>query len=109
MNFKAGDVVAVDFPGVNGVKRRPAIVLSSITYHKNRSDVIVGLLTSQSSSLGIASVKSDNMLSFESSLSVQSIVQSTIVNPGTCSKSRRLHVTTVAPIDSAIAAIRISF
>lgn len=36
MNFKAGDVVAVDFPGVNGIKRRPAVVLSSMTYHKNR-------------------------------------------------------------------------
>ena len=53
MNFKAGDVVAVDFPGVNGIKRRPAVVLSSMTYHKNRPDVIVGLLTSQSGSLGV--------------------------------------------------------
>ncbi len=53
MNFKAGDVVAVDFPGVNGIKRRPAIVLSSMTYHQNRPDVIVGLLTSQSGSLGV--------------------------------------------------------
>jgi mRNA interferase MazF len=53
MNFKAGDVVAVDFPGVNGIKRRPAVVLSSATYHANRPDVIVGLLTSQSGSLGV--------------------------------------------------------
>jgi mRNA interferase MazF len=53
MNFKAGDVVAVDFPGVNGIKRRPAVVLSSKTYHTNRPDVIVGLLTSQSGSLGV--------------------------------------------------------
>jgi len=53
MNFKAGDVVAVDFPGVNGIKRRPAVILSSGTYHANRPDAIVGLLTSKKGSLGI--------------------------------------------------------
>jgi mRNA interferase MazF len=30
----AGDVVTVDFPGVTGVKRRPAVVLSSSDYHQ---------------------------------------------------------------------------
>ncbi len=44
---KPGDVVLLDFPGVTGVKRRPSIVLSSDTYHKNRPDIIVGLITSQ--------------------------------------------------------------
>lgn len=53
MNWKAGDVVAVDFPGVNGIKRRPVVILSSQTYHANRPDVIVGLLTSKKGSLGI--------------------------------------------------------
>jgi mRNA interferase MazF len=53
VRFKAGDVVAVDFPGVNGIKRRPAVVLSSATYHANRPDIIVGLLTSQTASLGV--------------------------------------------------------
>ena len=42
-----GDVVLLDFPGVTGVKRRPTVVLSSNTYHKNRPDLIVGLITSQ--------------------------------------------------------------
>jgi mRNA interferase MazF len=28
-----GDVVVVDFPGVMGIKRRPAVVVSSDTYH----------------------------------------------------------------------------
>ncbi len=45
--FKAGDVVVLDFPGVNGTKRRPAVVLSSYTYHAHRPDCIVGLITSQ--------------------------------------------------------------
>ena len=45
MTFNPGDVVTVDFPGVTGVKRRPAVVLSSATYHANRPDVIVGLIT----------------------------------------------------------------
>jgi mRNA interferase MazF len=51
--FNSGDVVTVDFPGVTGVKRRPAVVLSSTTYHSNRPDVIVGLITSQTKGLGI--------------------------------------------------------
>jgi mRNA interferase MazF len=42
-------VVVVDFPGVTGVKRRPAVVLSSDTYHSARPDLIVGLITSQTS------------------------------------------------------------
>lgn len=53
MIFKPGDVVTVDFPGVSGVKRRPAVVLSSAIYHANRPDVIVGLITTQTAGLGI--------------------------------------------------------
>jgi mRNA interferase MazF len=52
VTFNPGDVVTVDFPGVTGVKRRPAIVLSSATYHTTRPDVIVGLITSQTPTLG---------------------------------------------------------
>lgn len=46
--LSAGDVVTIDFPGVTGVKRRPAVVLSSGVYHAERPDIIVGLITSQS-------------------------------------------------------------
>ncbi len=53
MTFNAGDVVTVDFPGVTGIKRRPAVVLSSATYHANRPDVIVGLITTQTTVLGV--------------------------------------------------------
>ena len=42
-----GDIVAVDFPGVTGVKRRPAIVVSTDEYHRHRPDVILGIITSQ--------------------------------------------------------------
>lgn len=45
--FNPGDVITVDFPGVTGVKRRPAVVLSSPIYHASRPDVVVGLITSQ--------------------------------------------------------------
>ena len=45
--LKPGDVVVVDFPGVTGIKRRPAVVVSSDAYHSARPDVIVGLITSQ--------------------------------------------------------------
>lgn len=44
---KPGDVVTVDFPGVTGIKRRPAVVVSTDTYHRIRPDAILGLLTSQ--------------------------------------------------------------
>jgi mRNA interferase MazF len=48
-----GDIVTVDFPGVTGVKRRPAVVLSSTEYHSIRPDVIIGLITSQTKGLNI--------------------------------------------------------
>jgi mRNA interferase MazF len=44
--FSPGDIVTIDFPGVTGVKRRPAVVLSSEVYHKSRPDIVVGLITS---------------------------------------------------------------
>jgi mRNA interferase MazF len=53
VSFNPGDVVTVDFPGVTGTKRRPAVVLSSETYHQSRPDVVVGLITSQTKGLGI--------------------------------------------------------
>ncbi|BBC26146.1 type II toxin-antitoxin system PemK/MazF family toxin [Pseudanabaena sp. ABRG5-3] len=52
MKVKSGDVVTVDFPAVTGIKRRPAVILSSEIYHTNRPDVIVGLITSQTKNLG---------------------------------------------------------
>ncbi len=45
--LKPGDVVVVDFPGVTGIKRRPAVVLPSDAYHSARPDVILGLITGQ--------------------------------------------------------------
>jgi mRNA interferase MazF len=45
--FNPGDVVTVNFPGVTGVKRGPAVILSSTAYHASRPDVVVGLITSQ--------------------------------------------------------------
>ncbi|CAK0741159.1 mRNA interferase MazF [Gammaproteobacteria bacterium] len=49
--FNPGDVVVLDFPGVTGIKRRPAVVLSSTVYHASRPDVVVGLITSQAIAL----------------------------------------------------------
>ena len=39
--------MTVDFPGTQGIKRRPAVVVSSSIYHLHRPDVIVGIVTSQ--------------------------------------------------------------
>lgn len=42
-----GDVVTVDFVAATGVKRRPAVVVSSDLYHAHRPDLILGVLTTQ--------------------------------------------------------------
>lgn len=54
-----GDIVTVDFPGATGIKRRPAVIISTSVYHHSRPDVILGLLTSQS---GKASAPTDYLL-----------------------------------------------
>ncbi len=43
----SGAIVVVDFPGVTGVKRRPAVIISSALYHRERPDMILGIITSQ--------------------------------------------------------------
>jgi mRNA interferase MazF len=53
VNLSPGDIVTVDFPSVTGVKRRPAVVLSSTEYHSIRPDVIIGLITSQTKGLSV--------------------------------------------------------
>lgn len=55
----AGDVVTVDFPGAQGVKRRPAVVLSSAAYHAERPDMILGVLTTN---VGAARTSMDHLL-----------------------------------------------
>lgn len=47
---KQGDVVTVDFAGATGVKRRPCVVVSSDTYHSQRPDLILGVLTTNTNS-----------------------------------------------------------
>jgi mRNA interferase MazF len=50
-----GAIVVVDFPGVTGIKHRPAVVVSSPLYHRERPDVIFGIITSQIASATAAS------------------------------------------------------
>lgn len=57
--IRPGDVVAADFPGAMGVKRRPAVVVSSDSYHQARPDVILGLLTTR---IAAATQSSDYVL-----------------------------------------------
>lgn len=54
-----GEVIWIDFPGVVQTKRRPAVILSSASYHSTRPDVIVGLITSQTNK---ASTPTDHVL-----------------------------------------------
>lgn len=57
--IRPGDVVTADFPGATGVKRRPAVVVSSDLYHQTRPDVVLGLLTSR---IAAATQPSDHVL-----------------------------------------------
>lgn len=45
--MKPGSVVVVNFPGATGIKRRPAIVVSTALYHAERPDVILAAVTTQ--------------------------------------------------------------
>jgi mRNA interferase MazF len=45
--MKPGSVVIVNFPGATGVKRRPAVVVSTQLYHAERPDVILAVVTTQ--------------------------------------------------------------
>ena len=45
--MKTGTVVTAEFQGVVSAKRRPAVVLSSEKYHRERPDVILAVITSQ--------------------------------------------------------------
>jgi mRNA interferase MazF len=45
--LKPGDVVVGAFPGALATKTRPAVVLSTGDYHRQRPYVVVGLITTQ--------------------------------------------------------------
>ena len=44
------EIVIINFQGAAGIKRRPAIIVSSDEYHKTRPDVILVVITTQISS-----------------------------------------------------------
>nr|WP_202895947.1 type II toxin-antitoxin system PemK/MazF family toxin [Iningainema tapete] len=69
--------MTVDFPGVTGVKRRPAVALSSATYHVTRPDLIVGLITTQTTALGTTDYVLQDWA--EAGLRVASVFRSFIV------------------------------
>jgi mRNA interferase MazF len=48
MNY--GEIVTVNFQGTTGIKRRPAIIVSTDEYHKTRPDIILAVITTQISS-----------------------------------------------------------
>lgn len=56
---KPGTVVTVDFLGAQGVKRRPALVVSTDAYHAARPDVVLAAITSQT---GAAAAPTDYVL-----------------------------------------------
>ena len=47
-SFEPGDVILVPFPFTDqqSTKKRPAVIVSSIAYHRTRSDIIILALTS---------------------------------------------------------------
>ena len=59
ISVEAGDIVLLDFPGVQKTKRRAAVIVSARVYHRERPDVIVGLITTQ---LDAATASTDHRL-----------------------------------------------
>jgi mRNA interferase MazF len=57
--LKSGDVIIADFPGVTGVKRRPAVVISTVDYHTALRDVILGAVATN---LAIATTPTDHLI-----------------------------------------------
>ncbi len=45
--MKPGTIVTAEFQGVVSTKRRPAVVVSSEAYHRERPDVVLAVVTSQ--------------------------------------------------------------
>jgi mRNA interferase MazF len=45
--MKAGTVVTAEFQGVESTKRRPAVIVSSEAYHRERPDAILAVVTGQ--------------------------------------------------------------
>ncbi|BCM89810.1 hypothetical protein IAD21_01658 [Abditibacteriota bacterium] len=72
--LQAGDVVQAEFPGSQGIKKRPCIVISSEIYHKTRPDVLLTVVTSN---IAIATAPTDYVLYDweEGGLSVPSAVR----------------------------------
>ena len=57
--LKSADVIIADFPGVTGIKRRPAVVISTVDYHTTVRDVILGAVTTN---LTIATTPTDHLI-----------------------------------------------
>ncbi len=57
--LRPGDVVMADFPGADGVKRRPCVVVSSELYQSTRPDVMLAVVTTN---IVIATAPSDCIL-----------------------------------------------
>jgi len=50
-NYKSGDIILIEviFSEQNESKRRPALIISSDEYNKNRKDIIIAAITSNTS------------------------------------------------------------
>lgn len=57
--MKSGDVVTAEFQGAVSLKRRPAVVVSTETYHRARPDIILAVVTGQ---IGKAVAETDYIL-----------------------------------------------
>lgn len=62
MTYSFGDVVLVDFPFSSnvGIKKRPAVVVSSETFNKSKEDLILLAITSQIDNLTLGEALVNN-------------------------------------------------
>lgn len=61
-SYKQGDIALVEFGFSEGTgsKKRPALIISSDTYHKNRQEIIVVAITSNIERILFGDTKIDN-------------------------------------------------
>jgi len=55
----AGEIILVNFQGARGIKRRPAVIVSTDAYHQARPDVVLAVITTQ---IDVANSPTDYLL-----------------------------------------------
>jgi len=106
--FKQGDVVLAGFlfPNEAGIKRRPALILSSHEYHMNREEVIIAAITSRTDRVLTGETRIDNWK--EAGLLFPSVVTGIIRTVKQSMIERKLGIMPVVEMERITGNIRVA-